>query len=171
MSEEASIVFVPRLKKPEIKNAAEVVAELRWLEERNGQITAPDVVQHASDTRSAMHQYFEWDDSEAAKEYRLDQARALITSVRVRIDTMPERGPMRAFVHIPAAKPYYASAAKAMADEVTRDMVIAKALRELESVRARYADIVELAEVFERIDAIAARLTPPPAQRGAPILG
>ncbi len=175
LNEEAKIELLPNLKKPAIKNAAEVVDELRRLEEVNGGKLTPDVVvDAAAHPASPMHQYFEWDDSEAAREYRLSQARTLITSVRVRIESLPSRPMVRAFVHVqgPAAnKSHYASAAKAMSDPDTRDVILARALQELQSFQKRYAEFMELAEVFSSIEAINARLAAnAPAQRGAPII-
>lgn len=51
--------------------------------ERKGRISADDVVQAAKDQDSPLHAYFTWDDAEAAHARRIDQARALIRSVRV----------------------------------------------------------------------------------------
>jgi hypothetical protein len=49
----------------------------------DGLLKAEDVVDKAAHPDHPMHQYFEWDDSEAAVQYRLMQARVLIRKIRV----------------------------------------------------------------------------------------
>lgn len=61
----------------------EVVAALAELEDATGRLTPEQVVDAAEDEGSALHQFFEWDDSEAARQHRLHQARRLIRSVEV----------------------------------------------------------------------------------------
>lgn len=51
--------------------------------ERNGRLTADDVVEAARDPKSPLHHYFTWDDAQAAHARRIDEARSLIRSVRV----------------------------------------------------------------------------------------
>lgn len=53
----------------------------------NGSITPDLVVKDAEDSSSPLHELFEWDDSVAGHKYRLDQARQVITSVRVVLTT------------------------------------------------------------------------------------
>lgn len=48
-----------------------------------GMITAEDVLHDAMDPTSPLHRHFEWDDSKAALEYRKEQARSLIQSVKI----------------------------------------------------------------------------------------
>lgn len=61
---------------------------LEELEQANGDRLTPDeVVAEAKSKKSVLHDQFEWDDSKAAHQHRLDQARDLITSVRVVIHT------------------------------------------------------------------------------------
>lgn len=65
-------------------STARIVAAIRQLE-RDGRLAPADVVAEASDPASPLHDYFEWDDSEAARKYRLSQARTLIRSIKVEI--------------------------------------------------------------------------------------
>lgn len=48
-----------------------------------GRLTPHAVVDEARNERHALHRFFEWRDEVAAAQYRLDQARNLIRSVRV----------------------------------------------------------------------------------------
>jgi len=69
------------------KISAKVVAEC--LEEirlgHDGKLRPPDVVDAARPEDYPIHPHFEWNDSVAAEEHRLWQARQLIRSVRVEI--------------------------------------------------------------------------------------
>lgn len=55
--------------------------------ERDGRITPESVIVAAQNPKSPLHDRFEWDDSVAAHEHRLQQARGLIRSVMVQITT------------------------------------------------------------------------------------
>lgn len=49
----------------------------------NGKITPDELVAFAEPEGSPLHPYFEWDDSVAAKLYRLEQAQGIIRSYKV----------------------------------------------------------------------------------------
>lgn len=66
--------------------------------ERDGRLTANDVVEAARDPRSPLHEHFEWDDDAAAEAWRIEQARRLIRTVRLVVITETET----------IAAPYYA---------------------------------------------------------------
>lgn len=63
--------------------------ELAKLEDEEGRVTPEHVVEAASDVSHPLHDYFEWDDSEAARKFRIEQARHLIVRVRVEYRTTP----------------------------------------------------------------------------------
>lgn len=63
-----------------------------------GVVTPEHVVDAARDPRSPLHEYFEWDDAEAAEAYRREQARALLRSWKVRIVTSDVSVDVPAFV-------------------------------------------------------------------------
>lgn len=71
--------------------------ELEQIESEHGGITPALVVDAASDEDSALHDWFTWDDSEAAHAHRLAQARQLIRVVYVQ-DDKQQKGP--AFYHV-----------------------------------------------------------------------
>lgn len=64
-----------------------IIDALAAIENQNGQITPELVLDAASDPQSPLHRSFEWNDETAGHAYRLDQARALIRSVKVEITT------------------------------------------------------------------------------------
>ena len=53
--------------------------------ERNGKLTAEQVLDAAKPAESPIHDCFEWENSTAAYLYRLDQARELIRRVRIEV--------------------------------------------------------------------------------------
>ena len=84
-----------RIKGIDPQKAGESLEELR----KNGDgIKTESVVNMAKKPTSPLHPAFEWDDSKAAKKFRLEQARYLIRSIQVTIDTTSPPEP--AFVNI-----------------------------------------------------------------------
>lgn len=76
---------------PDVVRAA--IAEL----EHDGCLTPESVVDAAADPESPLHSFFTWDDGEAAKSWRVEQARRLIRSVKVVVTYETDR----------VAVPYY----------------------------------------------------------------
>ena len=69
------------------------------LENQFGQITPEQVVEAAADPTSPLHRHFEWNDEIAAHGHRIDQARALLRSVRVQIGTIERSVNVVRYVH------------------------------------------------------------------------
>lgn len=139
----------------------QVVGEtLESLRVRNGgQLTPDDVVVEAAKRRSVLRQYFEWDDTEAARQYRLSQARYLIRSVVVSpAQDEPPFEPVRAFVCVGGLDEEqpksFTHVCQAMRDEKLRGQVLDRARDELVAWRKRYADLQAFAKVFEVVDAM-----------------
>ncbi|MDF2622022.1 MAG: hypothetical protein K0S00_4681 [Xanthobacteraceae bacterium] len=123
-------------------------------QQQHGELTPEDVLKDAENPNSPLHSFFEWSDTEAARQYRLHQARGLIRAV-VAIYTSDDRPAVRtkAYVHIPEpGAPHYREAGHAMSQTKTRQMVLQRAWRELQQWRARYKDLKEFSELFEVID-------------------
>lgn len=53
--------------------------------------TAEELLRVASDRKSPLHSQFEWDDSLAAQQYRLVQARVMISSLRVEVVSVDQK--------------------------------------------------------------------------------
>lgn len=146
-----------------VQNAVAVGKHLELLrKQEKGELTPEDVLKDARNNNSPLHSFFEWDDGEAAEQYRLQQARHLIRSV-VAVYVDDEKPAVRAkmFVHInePGA-PHYREASHAMSLAKTRRMVLQRAWNELQSWRKRYRDLQEFAALFEAIDTSVAKLPP-----------
>ncbi|WP_174804342.1 hypothetical protein [Martelella limonii] len=138
------------------KNAKEVGEHLEMLRQRfKGELTPEDILDDAKHDNSPLHSFFEWDDSAAAHQYRLKQARGLIRSV-VAVYVSDDRPAVRqrAYVHVAEAGiPHYRETSHAMSMTKTRDMVLQQAWRELQAWRRRYADLSEFSDLIDVIDA------------------
>lgn len=125
-----------------------------------GELTPGDVVADAKSHNSPLHRFFEWNDSDAAQHYRLQQARGLIRSVVAVIvggDEPAKR--TQAFVHVPEpSAPHYRSADHAMSSERTREMVLRQAFREFRAWQKRYEHLEELAILFGEAEKIVERI-------------
>lgn len=137
------------------KNAKAVGEHLELLRQQcKGELTPKDVVDDARHDNSPLHSFFEWDDSAAAEQYRLKQARGLIRSVvAVYVQEDKPAVRQRAYVHInePEAH-HYRETSHAMSLTKTREMVLQQAWRELQGWRKRYADLKEFSDLVEVID-------------------
>lgn len=135
------------------QQAGEALAKIE--KDHNGRIEPEFVVDAAKDEKHALHGHFQWDDALAAVEYRRDQAREIIRSLRIdisRSNVEPPR-PIRAYVNVTVEDaPHYASVTTAMGSKELRQQVIARAWAELEAWRCRHAELVELGRIFSMID-------------------
>lgn len=100
---------------------------LTQMAKRNGGILkVDDVLEEAKNVNSVLHQYFEWDDSEAAEHYRRQQARALIQRCRIQlVETEPVK--IRAFVSLPTDREQgggYRLTTEVMGDEYLKDEML-----------------------------------------------
>ena len=78
--------------------AETIAGELQRIWTEKGQrLTPAAIVAEASDDTHPLHGCFEWDDSLAAEQHRLWQARMLIRSVRVQYN---QHAPQNLFVHV-----------------------------------------------------------------------
>lgn len=150
------IYMVYEYKVPYTKvSAQEAGEELARIECEHGGLT-PELVVDASREESApLHPVFEWNDKKAAESYRIVQAGSLIRNVTVKIEEVPRMEPVRAFVNVAPVgkrKGVFVSIKSAMDDADSREIVIARALAELEKVKEKYASLHELANVFAEID-------------------
>jgi hypothetical protein len=66
--------------------AEELAQELEKIESADGQLTPAGVVQKAKNPKHPLHGEFEWDNSKAGYQYRLQQARVLIQRARVVVE-------------------------------------------------------------------------------------
>ena len=140
--------------------------ELERIGHKHGILTPHNVLEESRQTQAVLHELFEWNDSSAAEQYRLNQAQEIIGNlVVVRITDDQPREPVRAFVNlVPQENDQergYLSIVKVLsAPEYTRQM-LNTALSELQALRKKYQVLTELTSVFAAIDELEARLRQP----------
>jgi hypothetical protein len=108
--------------------------------EAGGELTPDRVIADARNPNSPLHTLFEWNDSEAAHQYRLVQARALIRAVVVCYRAVPESGARSivAFVNVKQGdRQYYIATAVALADPQRRAIVLRQAWEDFQACRSR----------------------------------
>lgn len=66
-------------------NVTKVGAELKRITEEYGALTPTNVVNEARSRSSILHDFFEWNNDDAADQYRLQQARNLINNISVTV--------------------------------------------------------------------------------------
>lgn len=136
----------------------QVVGErLEAIKAANGELTRELVLAEAEKKKSPLHKLFTWDDTEAARKYRLAQAGEIIRQIEVVI-TKPAGKSMvtRGFVRVTPPdekKQTYIDVTTAFEDPIMREQVVKRARRELLAWKARYEAYEELGELFEAIDA------------------
>lgn len=115
--------------------------------ECEGELAPRAVVEAARKPRHPLHQHFEWDDTIAAEQYRIDQARNLIRVVRV-IDTEATEGTTRAFISINAKEGVsYRAVADVKQSADLQLAVMAQADRDLEAFTRRYRELADICEI------------------------
>ena len=133
--------------------------EIVEIEHAHGEVTPELVLWKASQKGSALHGQFQWDDTQAANEYRLLQASGLIRRVKVKIvDTSTEEErEARRYTNVvvrtdEVERRVYAPITQIVkSEELTRQM-LDDAMRSLASFRRKYATLSQLAKVFAVID-------------------
>lgn len=101
--------------------------------------TAAEIVEAAENERNALHELFEWDDSEAAHQYRLETAQKVARNLTVEVK-IADKEPfeMRAFEIVsqgPHECKQYVPVLKALAKEEWRDEIVARIKGELETAQ------------------------------------
>jgi len=110
--------------------------------QNGGVLKVEDVLQEAKEEHSILHKHFEWDDTEAAAQYRRQQARALIARCKI---TMVETAPVeiRAFVSLPTDRE--AGGGYRLTSEVVgNEYMKAEMLRDIQLTIARWTQKLHL---------------------------
>lgn len=122
----------------------------------DGVLQAEDVVEFARDERTALHSEFEWDDTEAAHQFRLVQARQIIrlTVTVVESPAGPQTVRMYASCDSDRTQPGggYRPLTEVMSNDDLREQLLGAAFRELRTVRRKYQQLQELKPIFRAID-------------------
>ena len=128
--------------------------ELEAVRKKHKGILYPkDVVEAARTKTSAMHNEFDWDDTEAAQKWRLEQARHLIR-VFVEVIGDSKKAPSRVFVALRSEINHgggYRLMTDVLNDEQLRARLLNDAYNDMQAFTRKYASLKELAGVFRAI--------------------
>jgi hypothetical protein len=125
--------------------------ELERLRESHGTLTPDSVLEAARDEDSPLHHAFEWDDTEAARQHRLAQARRLIVSIRVVNSPAQARVPAYISVRTPDRGRSYLPSGQVLSSEDLKSRVVLEVRQFIESLERRYAAFEEVYEVLTRM--------------------
>ncbi len=151
------------MSKPTRRINKEIRAELERLlaSSRDQRLHWKDVVHAARNRSSPLHAYFDWNASRAMEHYLREQAEGLITSYTTVIQSSGgDHIRTRAFVSLTSDRQSgggYRSVLHVLSDRDMRRQLFEDALSELAAFRERYKRLKELAEIFDKIDAITRR--------------
>ena len=140
------------------EQAARYGSRITHLAEENGFITPRLVVDDARNPASPLHDYFDWNNKEAAEKWRIEQAKYLIRTISITV--IDEKRPeIRQFYSITSTPEMdteepqvYVTLNTILTDKEKRQEVIAYALRELRGWTERYRQYSELHELIGRVD-------------------
>jgi hypothetical protein len=143
-----------------------IAARLEKIAKLNGGRVTPDaVLADAQNAKSPLHDQFEWDDTVAARQYRLQQARELIRSVKVEITTNtktvstvryvrdPSAGEEQGYVEVAKLRDDRSLAAEALAAEVRQANALVARARSLAAALGLDAEIEMVSESVETLQA------------------
>ncbi len=133
-----------------------VLCELEKIRRGEGGLLNPvSVVTFARNPVSSLHGYFEWDDTAAAEQHRLEQARRLIRAC-IHVIKMPDGADtiVPVFISLPGDRVEggYRVLAEVMASSVLRESALTMVLAELARINAKVAQFKELARIYEEIN-------------------
>lgn len=159
----------------EIKLPESISEELRFIQtNNNGTLQPHHVVEYAKDPNTLLHNKFEWQDSKAAHQYRLWQARKVISLELIVVDRKSEKPcnvfvsmdndnvepgkQTRAFISLSidrkGDKVGYRSIEDVISDEEMRQQMLEDARKDMNLFRRKYHMLKELSDVFSAMDKV-----------------
>jgi len=145
--------------------AEKIGREIGRITKKHGCAKPEIVVDEASSPSNPLHTYFTWDDSEAAHQWRITEARQIIRSVRIVRSDMPaqEQPVVRAFMNVNASDMEqaftgrgYIPMTRVLKSEDYKKQILNVAMSELREWQDRYADYKTYFDgVFSAIDEVA----------------
>lgn len=144
------------------KTRAAQKKEIDALVTKHGGSLPPErVVEFASNPRTALHSAFQWDDTEAAREYRLWQARSLIRCLVTIVECDGANVVTRAFVSLVEDRGQgeagYRPIETVLSDDAMRAKLLDAARQDMERFQVKYGTLAELASVFVAMKRVANR--------------
>ena len=116
---------------------AQVIGQtIEDLRDSKGHITPIEIVENAKNKKSPIHNFFEWEESKAAEQYRLQQARNLVNHIVEIVVIQGEEIEQRSFfsVNVENNGKVYVTLKDAIENEDYREQLLNKAITQLENL-------------------------------------
>ena len=132
-------------------SAEEVGKVVNHIEERDGTVTREAFLEESRAESSPTHSMFTWDDTIAAEKWRLDESRKIITALQIVYeDTEESEIPVPAVINIASErKAEYRNIVDALSDQESRELIVARLKREVDSLIQRNRHIDELVDILK----------------------
>lgn len=124
--------------------------ELLRIRDEYGELTAEAIVASATSQNSPIHGEFIWDDSEAAHQYRLNQARRLVKIVKEPyVRPTGEQSRVRFFHAVPQDdnRTVYSPLNEIIDDPISTAIILRQAEREWRTLWGRYQHLSEFVDI------------------------
>lgn len=131
-------------------DAQKVCEELMEIGE---EFTPEEIVEAAEDETKELHKCFEWDDTKAANNYRLYQARVLTSQIvfkREVVEDAPSPVPVRVFNKTDRSGGYKIPE-RTFKVQSEYESLLQRAYAELRAFKLKYQALSELSEIFDLI--------------------
>ena len=143
------------MKKKEGPKTKKILIEL--MKKNGGNLTPEMILDFARPKKSPLHDYFEWDNTKAAEQWRLHRARIMTTriffnSVSGPKDTVTKHRYFASVRDPDAGTRSYVSAVRGLANEDQREQIIADAKQYLRSARDALARLKVLTDLVGDLD-------------------
>jgi len=133
-----------------MRDVERILEEIR--QEHNGILRPEDVIKRAQDPESPLHERFQWDDTEAAYQYRLYQARQLIRVCVKVVAEADEDKPLRVYVSLLPDRRQEGGGYRTLEDVLEsadlREQLLEQATHDFRRWEEKYRRLQELAQVF-----------------------
>lgn len=135
-----------------------VHAELERLRKRHGGVLMPEqVIKAARPKTSPLHGSFDWDDTKAARKWRIEQARRLIRVFVAVIGNDGNKRETRMYISLSTdrnGQGGYRIIEDVLSDTEMRSTLLQDAYEDMGRFRQKYAALQELAEVFRAMEKV-----------------
>lgn len=135
---------------------AAVKKELEMLATRGKGIVKPEaVVAFARNPETALHSQFEWNDSAAAEQYRIEQARTLLRVIVHEVPGSGQRVPVFVSLQSDRTEGGYRRTVDVLSDADMKRQLMDQLKREARAWAKRAADFAEFADAVSAIKKVA----------------
>ena len=126
--------------------------------DHGGIVTPEQLVSIARPENHPLHPYFTWDDTEAARLHRINEARAILRVAVEYLQVNNKREPVRVTVHLSSDDTGYRLLSEVLSDAEMRAQLIADAGRDIETFKRRYQTIIEIQRPVRKLEKTISKL-------------